>query len=185
MWLVEQSFCHTRLAGKTAFINQRKSNAHFYRAQELCESWGGHPGLLSLISLWIILPICLSTLPDILPPSPPPPPPPPPPPASQHIPLQEELTLAAVTRLLLQLTSQMSPFLGYREERKWRKWVDDHLVHMLSPNVYRTPSEALQAFHYFSEVGEWEKNFSTPERLVVIYAGAAIMYLLGKMLKKR
>ena len=27
------------------------------------------------------------------------------------------------------------------EERKWRKWVDDKLVHMLSPNVYRTPSE--------------------------------------------
>ena len=165
------------LAGKTAFINQYKSNAHFYRAQELCESWGGRPGLLSLISLWFIhLPICLCTPPDLLPR------------ASLHIPLQDELTLAAVTRLLLQLTSQMSPhtlFLCYREERKWRKWVDDHLVHMLSPNVYRTPSEALQAFHYFSEVGEWEKNFSTPERLVVIYAGAAIMYLLGKMLQKR
>ena len=29
-------------------------------------------------------------------------------------------------------------------ERKWRKWVDDTLVHTLSPNVYRTPAEALQ-----------------------------------------
>ncbi|KAL8562399.1 hypothetical protein ACOMHN_066113 [Nucella lapillus] len=72
-----------------------------------------------------------------------------------------------------------------QEERKWRKWTDDHLVHMLSPNVYRTPSEALQAFHYFSQVGEWEKNFSVPERLVVIYLGATVMYILGKMLRKK
>ncbi|KAK7094601.1 hypothetical protein V1264_006135 [Littorina saxatilis] len=72
-----------------------------------------------------------------------------------------------------------------QEERKWRKWADDHLVHMLSPNVYRTPSEAVDAFKYFSEVGEWEKNFSTPERVMVIYVGAMAMYLLGKMLRKK
>ncbi|KAK7495742.1 hypothetical protein BaRGS_00012962 [Batillaria attramentaria] len=72
-----------------------------------------------------------------------------------------------------------------QEERKWRKWTDDHLVHMLSPNVYRTPSEALQAFNYFSKVGEWEQNFSTVERLVVIYTGAAVMYVLGKLLRKK
>ena len=33
---------------------------------------------------------------------------------------------------------------GIVEERKWRKWVDDTLVHTLSPNVYRSPTEALQ-----------------------------------------
>ena len=27
------------------------------------------------------------------------------------------------------------------EERRWRKWVDDTLVHTLSPNVYRSPGE--------------------------------------------
>jgi microsomal prostaglandin-E synthase 2 len=31
------------------------------------------------------------------------------------------------------------------EERRWRKWVDDTLVHTLSPNVYRTPSEVISA----------------------------------------
>lgn len=72
-----------------------------------------------------------------------------------------------------------------QEERKWRKWADDHLVHMLSPNVYRTPSEALQAFNYFSEVGEWEKHFSTFERLTIIYTGATVMYILGKVLRKK
>lgn len=71
------------------------------------------------------------------------------------------------------------------EERKWRKWVDDVLVHMLSPNVYRTPSESLQAFNWFNEVGEWEKHFSYWERNLVIYLGALVMWLLGKRLKER
>merc|ERR1712079_290555 len=34
------------------------------------------------------------------------------------------------------------------EERKWRKWVDEELVHSLSPNVYRSPGEALAAFNW-------------------------------------
>lgn len=48
-------------------------------------------------------------------------------------------------------------FIIYREERKWRKWADDTLVHTLSPNVYRTKEEALQAFNWFSEV---DKNIT-------------------------
>ncbi|KAJ8975886.1 hypothetical protein NQ317_011357 [Molorchus minor] len=44
------------------------------------------------------------------------------------------------------------------EERNWRKWADDVLVHTLSPNVYRNREEAIQAFRWFSEVGEWEKK---------------------------
>nr|CAD7449354.1 unnamed protein product [Timema bartmani] len=73
----------------------------------------------------------------------------------------------------------------FREERRWRKWVDDRLVHVLSPNVYRTKEEALQAFHWFSEVGEWDKLFSPWERSLVIYVGACAMWLIGKRLKKR
>jgi microsomal prostaglandin-E synthase 2 len=64
-------------------------------------------------------------------------------------------------------------------------WADDHLVHMLSPNIYRTPSESIQAFRYFSEVGDWEHTFSTPERIVVIYTGAFVMYFLSKWLKRK
>nr|AVY03799.1 prostaglandin E synthase [Scylla olivacea] len=71
------------------------------------------------------------------------------------------------------------------EERKWRKWVDDVLVHVLSPNVYRTPSEAFQAFQWFSKVGNWEELFATWERLLVVYVGAAAMYIIGKNLKRR
>lgn len=72
-----------------------------------------------------------------------------------------------------------------KNERQWRKWADSHLVHILSPNIYRTYDEALQAFNYFSEVGEWEKNFAAWERTFVIYVGATAMYLIGKRLKKR
>jgi len=71
------------------------------------------------------------------------------------------------------------------EERKWRKWVDDELVHSLSPNVYRNPAEALAAFQWFDEVGGWEKVFSTWERYLVVYFGAFVMWGLSKRLKKR
>ncbi|XP_014243889.1 prostaglandin E synthase 2 [Cimex lectularius] len=71
------------------------------------------------------------------------------------------------------------------EERKWRKWADDVLVHVLSPNVYRTTNEALDAFKWFSFVGDWDQHFSTLERQFVIYVGAFAMWLIGKKLKNK
>ena len=35
-----------------------------------------------------------------------------------------------------------------------RRWVDEHLVHVLSPNIYRTTSEALESFDYITSLGE-------------------------------
>ncbi|XP_049784550.1 prostaglandin E synthase 2 isoform X1 [Schistocerca cancellata] len=70
-------------------------------------------------------------------------------------------------------------------ERKWRKWVDDVLVHTLSPNVYRTREEAFQAFNWFSEVGEWDKLFPAWERFIMVYVGAVAMWIIGKRLKRR
>ncbi|KAJ8772670.1 hypothetical protein K2173_027847 [Erythroxylum novogranatense] len=67
------------------------------------------------------------------------------------------------------------------EEAKWRGWVDNHLVHVLSPNIYRTASEALESFDYITTHG----NFSYTERLVSKYAGAAAMYFVSKKLKKK
>ncbi|KAL4575354.1 hypothetical protein LXL04_022196 [Taraxacum kok-saghyz] len=67
------------------------------------------------------------------------------------------------------------------EEKKWRKWVDDHLVHMLSPNIYRNTSEALESFDYITNNG----NFSYTEKYTVKYAGAAAMYFVSKKLKKK
>ena len=51
--------------------------------------------------------------------------------------------------------------------------------------MYRTLSESKEAFDYFSEVGEWQKVFTTSERLFVIYVGTLAMYILGKILKRR
>ncbi|CAK8569107.1 unnamed protein product [Lathyrus sativus] len=67
------------------------------------------------------------------------------------------------------------------EEKKWRGWVDNHLVHVLSPNIYRTVSEALESFDYITTKG----NFSLYERLVAKYGGAAAMYFVSKKLKKK
>nr|CAG4641811.1 EOG090X08KD [Eurycercus lamellatus] len=71
------------------------------------------------------------------------------------------------------------------EERNWRKWSDDTLMHTLSPNLYRTWEESLEAFNMFSKNGDWERIFPSWERQMVIYVGAAVMYVIGKRLKKR
>ncbi|ELW62007.1 Prostaglandin E synthase 2 [Tupaia chinensis] len=41
------------------------------------------------------------------------------------------------------------------EEMKWRQWADDWLVHPISPNVYRTPAEALASFDYIVHEGKF------------------------------
>eukprot|EP00268_Persea_americana_P010395 TRINITY_DN14229_c0_g2_i1.p1 TRINITY_DN14229_c0_g2~~TRINITY_DN14229_c0_g2_i1.p1 ORF type:complete len:332 (+),score=59.00 TRINITY_DN14229_c0_g2_i1:236-1231(+) len=73
------------------------------------------------------------------------------------------------------------PVFADDEEKKWRRWVDDHLVHVLSPNIYRSTSEALESFDYITSNG----NFSFTEKLTVKYAGAAAMYFVSKKLKKK
>ena len=59
--------------------------------------------------------------------------------------------------------------------------MDNKLVHVLSPNIYRTPSESLQAFNYISKVG----NFNIFERALAKYLGAFGMYFIAKLLKKK
>uniref|UniRef100_A0A6N2LH75 Prostaglandin E synthase 2 n=1 Tax=Salix viminalis TaxID=40686 RepID=A0A6N2LH75_SALVM len=63
----------------------------------------------------------------------------------------------------------------------YTRWVDNHLVHVLSPNIYRNTSEALESFEYITNNG----NFSFTERITVKYAGAAAMYFVSKNLKKK
>lgn len=67
------------------------------------------------------------------------------------------------------------------EEMKWRQWADDWLVHLISPNVYRTPSEALASFDYIVREGK----FGAVEGAMAKYVGAAAMYLISKRLKSR
>ncbi|XP_075903088.1 prostaglandin E synthase 2 isoform X2 [Nelusetta ayraudi] len=68
-----------------------------------------------------------------------------------------------------------------KEEMKWRAWADDWLVHLISPNVYRTTGEALASFDYIVREGK----FGTYEGFFAKYVGAAAMYLIAKRLKSR
>ena len=58
----------------------------------------------------------------------------------------------------------------------WRDWVNDRLVKLLPPNIYRTPGEALQAFDYIAR----NSNFSLYEKVSAKYAGALAMYFIAR-----
>jgi microsomal prostaglandin-E synthase 2 len=47
------------------------------------------------------------------------------------------------------------------KEQEWINWVDDHLVHILPANIYRTPTEALQSFEYISD----QSNFTMVQKV--------------------
>ncbi|KAK4803902.1 hypothetical protein SAY86_003719 [Trapa natans] len=46
------------------------------------------------------------------------------------------------------------------EESKWYRWVNNHLVHVLSPNIYRTPSDALESFNYITSHDRVKPNLA-------------------------
>lgn len=51
--------------------------------------------------------------------------------------------------------------------------------------VYRTFSEALETFRWFSDAGEWDQLFPRWERNMMVGFGATAMFLISKRLKKR
>ncbi|KAG2385128.1 uncharacterized protein HKW66_Vig0122200 [Vigna angularis] len=106
---------------------------------------------------------------------------------------------AIIDKLGLKILSKKIPeSTSEDEETKWRRWVDNHLVHVLSPNIYRNTTEALESFEYItSNVAGVQVahrslvqvsgtgNFSYIEKLSVKFAGAAAMYFVSKNLKKK
>jgi len=69
-----------------------------------------------------------------------------------------------------------------RKEETWLAWVDDRFVHVVTPNIYRTWTEAFDSFQYITERG----NFNFLERQAVRVSGAVSMYLIShNVLKKR
>ncbi|XP_075990878.1 prostaglandin E synthase Su(P) [Anticarsia gemmatalis] len=71
------------------------------------------------------------------------------------------------------------------EEREWRQWADRVLVNTLSPNVYRTAAEALETFQWFEQAGGWRQFFPAWECALMVYVGAAAMWMISKRLKTR
>lgn len=70
-------------------------------------------------------------------------------------------------------------------ERKWRNWADHHLVHLISPNCYRTYGESVETFNWFSDAGEWHIYFPKWERDLMVYVGAVAMWGISKLLIKK
>mmetsp|Transcript_5717 Transcript_5717/g.10246 ORF Transcript_5717/g.10246 Transcript_5717/m.10246 type:complete len:335 (-) Transcript_5717:8-1012(-) len=68
------------------------------------------------------------------------------------------------------------------EEAKWCNWVDDHLVHLLPVNIYRTAREALQSFDYITRTSG---DFSLYQQYTIRYVGALAMYFVAKRGKKK
>lgn len=77
--------------------------------------------------------------------------------------------------------SRINPDAHADESMMWATWADDVLVHLLPPNIYRTPSESLQAFAYISECS----NFTFSQRIAAKYIGALAMFGVAKMTKKK
>lgn len=67
------------------------------------------------------------------------------------------------------------------EEQKWRDWVDSRLVHVITPNIYRTVGESIQAFDYMTTKG----NFTIVERYVAQVVGVVMMHGLSKFVLKK
>lgn len=67
-------------------------------------------------------------------------------------------------------------------ESEWRDWVDNSLLPLTAPNLYRNWSESLESFSYINEQSEFPKSTQLANK----YIGAAVMYLLSKYkLKKK
>jgi microsomal prostaglandin-E synthase 2 len=70
-------------------------------------------------------------------------------------------------------------------ERKWREWVDNKFIHVLSPNIYSTIRQSLNTFRWFSKAGDWEEIFPWYQRWMIVYAGAIVMRAVSTRLKKK
>ncbi|KAI3389451.1 hypothetical protein SNEBB_011469 [Seison nebaliae] len=70
-------------------------------------------------------------------------------------------------------------------EKKWRIWADDHFIHTLSPNVYRSFTESLHSFDTFNVKGKWSDAFQTTEQFTIKYLGAVVMWIIGKRIHKK
>jgi len=58
-------------------------------------------------------------------------------------------------------------------------------MHVITPNLYRTISEASSAVRHFAEVGGWKENLDTKQYWLIMNVGPYAMYILGKMLKSK
>jgi microsomal prostaglandin-E synthase 2 len=68
-----------------------------------------------------------------------------------------------------------------REEREWRQWVDDHLMHCLPPNIYRTLPEARQTMAVVSA----KSSMTSFQRFLARNVASIALYFVGKRNAKK
>ncbi|GAX78327.1 hypothetical protein CEUSTIGMA_g5769.t1 [Chlamydomonas eustigma] len=66
--------------------------------------------------------------------------------------------------------------ISIEEEVKWRKWVDEKFVKILTANIYRSWSESWDTFKYITE----QTNWSWGTRELARSSGAILMWQVGK-----
>lgn len=68
------------------------------------------------------------------------------------------------------------------DEERWRRWVDERLVRLLTVNIYRNMRESFQTFDYITESS---CNFGFLEREAARGVGAVMMWSISGRLKKK
>ncbi|GIL61952.1 hypothetical protein Vafri_16311 [Volvox africanus] len=90
----------------------------------------------------------------------------------------KDQTAAAAAVTVAAPSPSPSPVDALAEEVRWRKWVDDKLVKVLTANIYRNWDESVETFKYITEQTSW----SWGAREVARWAGAVMMWQVGKRL---
>ncbi|CAL8467783.1 g7321 [Coccomyxa elongata] len=75
-----------------------------------------------------------------------------------------------------------SPGLDQADEERWRRWVDERLVRLLTVNIYRNMRESFQTFDYITASS---CNFSLVEREAARVVGAVLMWGISGRLRKK
>ncbi len=68
------------------------------------------------------------------------------------------------------------------DEERWRRWVDERLVRLLTVNIYRNARESFQTFDYITESS---CNFGFFEREAARVVGAIMMWGISGRLRKK
>lgn len=66
------------------------------------------------------------------------------------------------------------------EETRWRTWVDERLVRLLTVSIYRTWTEAAQASDYITQ-----RNFSLWAALPAKWVGTALMFAIARRMRSK
>ena len=70
---------------------------------------------------------------------------------------------------------------GTEAEKKWRTWVNERYVRIITANIYRSFGESWETFDYIVKHG----NFGTVSRLMTRMFGTATMYVIGTRMPKK